>query len=347
MTGDRRYAQALRPACARVIERYRFELPLPGADQVLVAVRACGICGSDLRLYRNGSGAGTYFGHEFSGLVVEAGSAVGDFLVGDRVAGGMFRGCGVCPACRSGSPNFCAHSRSPFAPGGFSDLCMVSCAGGSRFLTRLPDELNDVEATLIEPLSCAMRIHERAGAKDGDRVLVIGLGMMGLLCGLLLKRSLPRVRIVGADTNPDRSALCRRLGFDSSVVLGAAVPEHIDGLEPDFDVVIDATGVSPVFPLALRMARVGGTVVLGGVPEKAIDFSPLVIFRRELTVKCAKGPYPFVDGTGRSSAAGILLSNELPWLDLVEVFPLADASSAFRRADEGSVLKSVIVWPES
>jgi len=183
------------------VEFARVELPEPGPDQVLIEVSACGICGSDLRLYREGEMEAAFFGHEFSGRVVSVGSGVEDFKTGDRVAAGLARACGICEPCQRGFPNYCVSSANQFYPGGFAQYCLANCAQGFKPIIRIPDAIDDVRATLFEPLSCAMRIATRVTVARGSRVLVLGLGMMGMLAALLLKKSTPGVCIVGADTS--------------------------------------------------------------------------------------------------------------------------------------------------
>jgi threonine dehydrogenase-like Zn-dependent dehydrogenase len=325
------------------VEFGKLDLPEPGPDQVLVEVSACGICGSDLRLYREGEMESAFFGHEFSGKVVSVGSGVGDFKTGDRIAAGLARACGHCEPCQRGLPNYCVLSAKQFYPGGFAQYCLVSCADGFRPIIRIPDAISDVRATLFEPLSCAMRIATRITVARGSRVLVIGLGMMGMLAALLLKKSTPEVFIVGADTSAERIAQGRDLGLDECVQLEPGKPSASPAMAPTFDVVIDATGIAAVFRLAVDLARLGGTVILGGVPSGVVDFAPLPIFRKELTVVGAKGPFPYPAADGGSQAIDLLLSDDIPWEKLVTVFPFRRAAEAFQGAARSGPLKSVLV----
>lgn len=325
------------------VEFRKLDLPEPGPDQVLVEVSACGICGSDLRIYRQGETESSFFGHEFSGKVVSVGSGVEDFKAGDRIAAGLARACGHCEACQRGLPNYCVLSTNQFYPGGFAQYCLVSCAEGFRPIIKIPDAIGDVRATLFEPLSCAMRIATRVTVARGSRVLVLGLGMMGMLAALLLKKSIPEVCIVGADTSADRIAQGRDLGLDECVQLEPGKLPTTPAMAPTFDVVIDATGIAEVFRLAVDLARLGGTVILGGVPSGVVDFAPLPILRKELTVVGAKGPFPYPAVDGGSQALDLLLSDDIPWEKLVTVFPFRLAAEAFQGAARSGPLKSVLV----
>ena len=188
-----------------------------------------------------------------------------------------------------------------------------------------------------------MRIATRMTVVRGSRVLVLGLGMMGMLAASLLRKSTPEVCIVGADTSADRITLGRELGLDQCVQLESGNLQACQEMKPDFDVVIDATGIAAVFPLAIDLARLGGTVVLAGVPAGAVAFAPLPIFRKELTVVGAKGPFPYPTPEGGSQALDLLLSADIPWDKLVRVFPFHQAVEAFQGAARSGPLKSVLV----
>ncbi|MFA6508417.1 MAG: alcohol dehydrogenase catalytic domain-containing protein [Treponemataceae bacterium] len=320
------------------------QIPQPRGDQVLVKVWACGICGSDLRSYRRGSLDFPFFGHEFSGTVVVVGTDIEDFHPGDRVAAGLFRGCGVCEPCSRGFPNFCPQTQHQFHPGGFAEFCLVTCAEAYRPIAKIPDELDDVRATLFEPLSCAMRIATRICVPRGAHILILGLGAMGMLSALLFKINNPEIFVVGADTQSGRVEIGRELGLDSCVVLEPGNSKGITDVATDFDIVVDATGAASVFPMAVDLARLGGTVILAGVPVDSTLFSPLPIFRKELTIIGAKGPFPFPNEEGGSRVLDRLLSSGIPWDRLVAVFPFPRASEAFSRAEKGDSLKSVLIW---
>jgi threonine dehydrogenase-like Zn-dependent dehydrogenase len=229
-------------------------------------------------------------------------------------------------------------------PGGFSEFCLVTCAEGCRPLIKIPASLDHARATLFEPLSCAMRIVERAEAVAKSRILILGLGMMGLLAGLLLKRNSPGSLVVGADSHPGRVEAGQRLGLGRCVHLEAGRTEGIREVAPDFDLVVDATGVASVLPLSLDLARLGGRVVLAGVPTESVSLVPLPILRKELTIVGAKGPYPFPNDAGGSLVLDLLSSSDLPWKELISVLPFEQAAEAFRRSARGELLKCVLSW---
>jgi L-iditol 2-dehydrogenase len=344
MTENTKSIQALTISGPEHVEFVQMEIPEPQADQILVGVRACGICGSDLRQYRHGKIDSAFFGHEFSGTVVATGANITDFQPGDRIAAGLSKGCGYCESCKRGFPNFCPRSKNQFSPGGFSEFCLVTCEKDFRPIVKIPDTLDYIRASLLEPLSCAMRISSRVNVEPCSRILILGLGMMGLMSGLLFKKFTTNSFIVGADTRKGRVDLALDLGLDRCVQLKAEDHRVITDVAADFDIVVDATGVASVFPIAVDLATLGGSVILAGVPDGMVSFAPLPIFRKELTIIGAKGPFPYMNGDGGLKALDILLSPDIPWDRIVTLFPFNQAADAFSLSSENGHLKNILTF---
>lgn len=315
-------------------------------ESVLVEVAACGVCGSDLPAYRGQQPFETLpsFGHEFSGTVLAAGEVVTDLRPGDRVASGVTRTCGRCAACLGGHPNYCADLQDVFAPGGFAQRTRVRHGPASSSLARVADGLAPEHAALHEPLSCAVRIAERGVPRPGDRVLVLGLGAMGLLAGLLTGLW-GAGTVVGVDVSAGRLGVAGRAGI-APVDRGAEDwRERVDAAlgAPGADLVLETTGRPSGFADALALARLGGRVVVGSVyhePASDLDLRP--IMRKELRVVGAKGPFPRRTGASASLAMEVLASGRLPLDGLVQVYSLERADEAFRAADAATVFKPIV-----
>ena len=314
----------------------RVELPPLEDGQVLVRVKACAICGSDLRYYREGHRPEGSFGHEFTGTIEDVCGESGGLKLGDTVATGLAGSCGGCRPCLLGHPNFCEFAQSTYFPGGLAERCIVSNCGEAQTLVKLPTSLPLRRATLHEPVSCALRIARRAEVRHGDRVAIIGLGTMGLLSALVLKHLTGEVELVGFDHRKERRGIAERCG------LGVGETDEAG----EFDVVIDATGDAAAFSGSLELARLGGTVVLAGVPEGTIPLSPLPIFRKELDVRGAKGPFPYLTKEGRSEALEVLGVESIPWDLLIRSFPFGQAEAAFQAVDTGAAVKAVLVMDD-
>ena len=320
--------------------------PVVAPHTVVVAVSFCGVCGSDLPIFFGQDQAEKvgYFGHEFSGTVVETGPGVEGLSAGDRVASGLIRACGRCERCLSGHPNFCQDMRHAISPGGFASRTLVRYAPDYAFLCRVPSQLPLAHAVLNEPLSCAIRIVEQGEVRPGDRVLVLGLGPMGHLSGLLA-RLWGAHHVVGVDRSTSRVSLAAENGLSAVDANNPDWPSLVEGMlnGPTADLVIEATGRPESFAYALSLARLGGRVVVGSVYRElaeSLDLRP--IMRKELHIIGAKGPFPHAVAGKEALAMEILASGKLPLGNLVRVYPVARATDAFRAAAAGVVLKAVV-----
>jgi L-iditol 2-dehydrogenase len=324
------------------------EAPAAGPGSVVVDVAACGVCGSDLPAFigREAPGHAGYFGHEFSGVVVDVGEGVDDLAVGDRVASGLVRACSECPRCRAGHPNYCRELRHVLSPGGFAEQTRVAHAPEYAFLTPVPAGIGPVEAAFHEPLSCAVRIVEQGELQTGDAVAVIGLGAMGLLGGALA-RLWGAGGVVGIDVLPARLELAASLGL---APVDRSAPDWRRGLEDVVgaegpSLVIETSGRTSAFADALAIARLGARVVVGSVyQERAAELDLRPIMRKELRVIGAKGPFPRAAASGRSLALEVLVSGRLPIDRLSRAYPVDEANRAFDAALNGTVLKPVVCF---
>jgi threonine dehydrogenase-like Zn-dependent dehydrogenase len=324
----------------------------PGPGQVLVEMRASGICGSDLRaIYREhlGSGpeayCGVVAGHEPSGVVVAVGPDCRRFAVGDRVALYHIAGCEVCADCRSGYMISCT---SPFRAaygwqrdGGHADYLLAeesTCVG-------LPEPLTFLDGACVAcGFGTAYEAVRRAGVSGRDAVLVTGLGPVGLAVGLLAGALGSRLRL-GVDTVASRRRLALELGAvdvaiaaDDATVTVEEVRSHTGG--HGCEVAVDCSGSTAGRRLAVLGARRWGRVVLVGEGARfEVDASPTLI-HPQLTVIGS-----WVTSIGRmEELVERLVRWELhPQQVVTDRFPLEEADAAYRAADEGSGGKVAIV----
>lgn len=318
---------------------------LPGT--VKVDVHACAICGSDIALYRGQRSLKDerYFGHEFSGVVADAGEGAGGIKNGMRVASELSRTCGHCWNCLNGMQNYCRSMNDALLPGGFSEETLVLNTEDYSFLSPIPEELDFETASLLEPTNCAYRIASKAALVPGSSVVVFGLGAMGLIAALILK-SFGAGKIVGIDRSPERIEKVRSLDF-MAVVDGR--DEHwLDKVldltsKHGADVVIEATGAVPVLGDAFNAVRPGGRIVVGSVYHaEAGALKLLPIMRKEITVVGAKGPYPQLLSDGTSAPVQILTKLQQELRALVSVYDYKDALQAFEDAMSGRAVKAVV-----
>lgn len=328
------------------------EVPRPevGPDEVLVRVKACGICGSDVHGYDGTSGRRIppiIMGHEASGEIAEVGSAVRDWRPGERVTFDSTVYCGKCDYCRDGLVNLCTHRRVLGVScgeyrqhGAFAEYVTVP----ARILFALPDHLTYEQAAFCEPLSIALHAVERVKPHPGDSALVIGAGVIGLLVLQVLKMKGCGPVFV-SDLNPARLAIASATGADAVFqatecdVVGEV--RHRTGGE-GCAVTMECVGFGPAVQTAIDAVRKGGKIGLVGNLAATCDLPLQKVVTRELSLfgSCASsGEY---QSAVDALAAGAIQTAPL----LSAVAPLADGPAWFDRLHAGrDPLIKVILQP--
>ena len=320
-------------------------VPEAGPGEIIVSMRACGLCGSDLEKIR-----GTYtaappvIGHEAVGVVAEVGDGVEGIRKGTRVFPHHHVPCGRCPTCKGGSPTMCAHYRATnLEPGGFAETFRVPRwnveHGG---VLRLPPILDFERASFIEPLACAIRAVDRMHTKPKS-ALVLGAGPMGLLMIQLL-RLRGTETVLASEGSPMRAERARRLGaalvWDPMTQdVPAATRKETGGLGVDAAVV--ATGNVRAIAQAVRAVRSGGTVLLLGVPEAGarLDVDPSEFVTREVSLV----PSNAATETETRKALGLIARRKVDVASLVtHRFPLEAFPEAIRVAERAECVKAIL-----
>src|SRR5512136_570067 len=205
------------------------EIPTPkiGPGEVLVKVVASGICGSDVMEWYRVKKAPRVLGHEITGEIVEVGSAVARYKVGDRVFVSHHVPCNTCRYCLNGYYTLCDTLRSTnFDPGGFAEYLRVPGINVDRGVFLLPEEVSFEDGVFIEPLACVLRGQRLAGFHPGQSVLILGSGISGLL-HLLLARTLGAGRIMATDVSEYRLQKAREFGADAVLHAAEDIPEGV------------------------------------------------------------------------------------------------------------------------
>jgi L-iditol 2-dehydrogenase len=294
---------------ALVLQEYgRLEIaevprPEPGTDEVLVRVRACGICGSDIHGMDGSTGRRIpplVMGHEAAGEIASVGTAVTAWAPGDRVTFDSTVSCGACAHCRAGEVNLCDSRRvlgvscaEYRRQGAFCDFVAVP----ERILYRLPDGLSFEKAALAEAVAVAVHAVGRSPTATLGTSAVIGTGMIGLLVVQVL-RAAGCPRVIAVDADPARLARAAALGASSVVVAGREdVPEAVRALTGGrgADTVFEVVGRASTVRDAVACARKGGSVVLVGNLEPEVPLPLQSVVTREVTLfgSCASaGEYP-------------------------------------------------------
>ncbi|MBI2578456.1 MAG: alcohol dehydrogenase catalytic domain-containing protein [Candidatus Aenigmarchaeota archaeon] len=254
------------------------DIPKPAAGKgVLLRVRACGICGSDMKFYNYGDRVKKFpqiLGHEVAGEVVEVGSGVDSLAVGDRIALRNEVQCGRCPACLKGLENVCENIEDVIGvtiPGGLAEYMLLTEEIIEKGLAnKMPEKMAYEEGALAEPLGCVVNGLEFARMEEGKSVLVIGAGPIGCMI-INLARIMGASEIVVVDKNQKRLDMARPFGADH-YVYGENFLDDVLGLSKGgYDVVMSACSDSKAHEKAILAAGRGGFVNLFGGIAKGLD----------------------------------------------------------------------------
>ena len=313
------------------------DVPVPSVadDEVLVRVRACGICGSDVHGMDGSTGRRRppiIMGHEAAGVITEVGKQVKDWKQGDRVTFDSTISCGACWYCQRGLINLCDHrtvlgvSCEEYRQhGAFAEYVALP----HRILYRLPDAVSFEQAAMVEPVSVAVHAVNCTPISLGDTAVVVGVGMVGLLVVQAL-RIAGCGKIIAVDLEAPKLKLALALGADVSLKadecnVAEEVKSHTDGRGAD--VAAEVIGLSPTINTAVACLRKGGHLALVGNFRPSVEIPLQAVVSRQLTLagSCASnGEYPAcLDLLARKAINADALVSATP--------PLAEGAAWFKR----------------
>ena len=309
--------------------------PVTDKDEVLIKVKYCGICGGDLHIFKEGAGIGP--GHELSGDIVEIGSDVKGWGIGDRVAFEPNASCGKCFWCRQGDWGLCEQF--------YVELIRSKC----RFATyakakhynlhKLPEDMSYEQGVLVEPTTCAVHAVKLSGLQEGDVVAVLGLGPIGQLMARVAKASGAKA-VYASEISKSRIELARDAVDE---VIDANLTNPVDrilelthGVGPD--IVFECAGSVPTSQQSIALVRKAGTVVV-----EAICFDPVEVIFNSIVLKglTIKGSQCFSPGE-YASALNLIKDRRIDVAPLVtHKMPLDEINEAFEialRGEGGKIL---------
>lgn len=330
------------------VELTEREIPKPKDDEVLVKVEYVGVCGSDLHYYEAG-GIGPnivkppfVLGHEAGGTVVEVGADVKHLKVGDRVALEPGKTCGKCIFCKTGRYNLCPDViffATPPVDGVFQEYV----AHEADLCFKIPDNMDTMEAALIEPLAVGFHAARQGGAQMGMTAVVTGAGCIGLVSMMALK-AMGVTKIIAVDVMQKR--LDKALELAATDIVNGKEQDTVeeilkltDGMGPDL--VIETAGTEITTRQAIKFVKKGGTIVLVGYSASGEETLPMSLaLDKEITFKTVfryRHIYPMAIeavASGRVNLKGIV----------TDVFPLSDIQNAMNKSvkDKANIVKSVI-----
>ncbi len=285
------------------LEMADLPVPQPAAQEVLIRVEACGICGSDVHGYDGSSGRRIppiVMGHEAAGTIESVGSAVSNFHKGDRVTFDSTIYCGDCEYCRQGLMNLCGHrevlgvSTPEFRrAGAFADYVVVP----ARVLYSLPASVSFAEAAMVEPLAVAVHAVAVSHIEKGSTAMVVGAGMIGLLVLQSLKEA-GCSQIIVSDIDDTRLKLASDLGATATINAKTSDPvAEIKKLTngAGVDTALEAVGSTPTIKAAIESVKRGGTVTLIGNIAPTVEIPLQAVVSRQIRLQgsaASAGEYP-------------------------------------------------------
>lgn len=325
------------------------EVPKPQINEgeCLVRVAYAGICGSDLHIY-NGhhptAKAPVILGHEFVG-VIEAlkTSQPTTFKIGDRVVVEPLISCNACEACREGNWHVCRTLKllGIHTDGAFAEYVKVDL----KKVIKISDRLSDRVAALTEPFAVGFHVNQRAGLKNGDNVLVIGGGPIGLIVGMVAKIG-GAAQVIFSEINPARIKQIESFGFTTINPTQNGAMETLNQLTDNagFDVVFEASGSQPGLSFAVQACKIRGTVVLVGFPAKEPECDNLKVIFKELKLVGTR-VYTFTDFQKTTKMLENIVQQKLFDLEklISDTYELKDLEQALLVMKAGGNLGKILV----
>lgn len=269
------------------------EMPAVGTKDILIQVKACGVCGTDVHIYEGDKGAAevtppTILGHEFSGVIAEVGTEVTEYKVGDRVCIDPNCYCGSCEPCRNGVAHYCKHmiGYGTTVNGGFAEYCAVN----ERQVYKLGDNTTFEQGAMTEPVACCLHGIDMCKIQPGHQVVIIGGGMIGLLM-LQLARLAGAAKVALLEPVESKRQVGKKIGADVCIdPIHENVPERLKEAGMTWiNTVIECVGRPSTIEQAIEVAGNKAVVMMFGLtkPDETIAVKPFQIFQKELELKAS------------------------------------------------------------
>lgn len=309
-------------------------MPTPASGEVLIRVEAAGICGTDRHLFKGEfpSVPGKTLGHEFSGIVVDSKDT--SLAQGTRVTCDPNTWCGTCDQCQRGRVNLCVNNIATgiHRDGGFAEYCTFPAAKA----VVLPADLDPLHGAFCEPLACTLHGMDIGAATAGEKVLIIGGGVIGLMAMQIAKLAGAEVMLL--TRSAEKQALGSNTGADHTV----GTEDALRAIWPDgADLVVECAGVTETVQMSPRLARTGGRVVILGVlPQgKQVPIEPFDMLFREIQMH-----YSFLNPFTHARAAQMVADGTIAVAPLISrKISLDEAANAIASAPLPGEVRAIVV----
>lgn len=311
------------------------EIPKIGPSEILLQVKACGLCGTDiLKVKKRNVPLGTVLGHEIAGVVAETGRGIKEFKKGDRVVVAHHVPCYQCHFCRHKNYSMCPYFRQTnLDPGGFSEYLRIPAEHVKNTTLKIPETLSFDEASFAEPVACCLRAIHRSELLPGDSVLVVGLGSIGLILVQLLKFF--KMQVLAMDLIEERRRLAEKFG---AKIVQPTESEKFEGL--GFDMVLLTAGSFELLAKTASWVRSGGKVHLfASLQEEGgpLNFNDLYHRELEIVATYSSGPDDLKE------ALELLSERSIDVRPLITIRPpLEKITEAIEKTVSKQILKAVV-----
>lgn len=306
------------------------DLALGDRKGAIVKVLGSGLCGSDIVKFREHiSKNGTVLGHEIVAQIEEINSDT-SFKKGDKIVTSHHIPCGGCNYCKHGNVSMCEHFKNTnIKPGGFSELVYLSEEHLQNVAHLMPENLTEIEASFYEPLGCCVRAVKRANLIKDSKVLVVGLGSIGIIMAQALKAF--GMNVIGCDLLPERINFLKHIGID------AIDSRELSNAE-EFDAVFMTSGADKAIEVALKNIRNGGTILVFSSTPQNTAYPNNEIYYRELTVLGSYSPSP----ADLKDSLELLRSGKVIVKNMSTIYSLNDIQKAFDDTISNRIMKAYI-----
>ena len=324
------------------------DMPIPeiNDDEILVKVRVCGICGSDVMEWYRIKKAPRVLGHEMAGDIVKVGKNVKKYSLGDRIFVSHHVPCNSCNYCKNDQHTLCKtlHSTN-FYPGGFAEYLKVPKINVDFGVFKIPDSMTYEEAAFIEPVACALRGFNVAGMKSGQSVLVLGSGVAGLI-NIKIARAFGASKIFATDIDEFRLSSARKMGADAIIDaredVATKVKEKNNGKLADL--VILCTGVLSAVNQAFESVETGGTVLFFAPtkPGVKVPFPLFDLWNKQIKMFSTYAGAP----KDLKEAIELIENKKIKVKDMItHIIPLDKASEGFELAADAKDSLKILIKP--
>ena len=316
------------------------DIKLDSRKGAIVRVCGCGLCGSDIVKFRHKIAPdGTVLGHEIVGVIEEINSDT-KFAGGDKIVSSHHIPCFECTYCKHGNYSMCRHFKETnIIPGGFSEKIYLSEEHLKNVAHNVPESISDEEISFYEPLGCCIRAIRRCNLIENDKILVVGLGSIGLIMAEGLKAY--GYKVYGCDLIEDRISLASSRGIESFNSrnledFDKIIRERTEGY--GVDAVFMTSGADKAIDVALKTVKQGGKILVFSSTPLSNGYPNNEIYYKELTVLGSYSPSP----DDLKESFELITSGRVNVKDLTTIYPLDDIQQAFDDTISNKIFKAYI-----